>query len=73
MSYFGSIYADQDLSHRARTVYMYLKDRSDAGNTCWPSVRRIAEDLKLSRRTATCTASSEQEKSAPPAKGEVRS
>ena len=22
-----------------------------AGNTCWPSVRRIAEDLKLSRRT----------------------
>ena len=51
MSYFGSIYADQDLSHRARTVYMYLKDRSDAGNTCWPSVRRIAEDLKLSRRT----------------------
>ena len=51
MSYFGSIYADQDLSHRARTVYMYLKDRSDAGNTCWPSGRRIAEDLKLSRRT----------------------
>ena len=50
MSYFGSIYADQDLSHRARTVYMYLKDRSDAGNTCWPSVRRIAEDLKLSRK-----------------------
>lgn len=34
MSYFGSIYADQELSHRARTVYMYLKDRSDAGNTC---------------------------------------
>ena len=33
MSYFGSIYADQDLSHRARTVYIYLKDRSDAGNT----------------------------------------
>lgn len=31
--------------------YMYLKDRSDAGNTCWPSIRRIAEDLKLSRRT----------------------
>ena len=42
MSYFGSIYADQELSHRAKTVYMYLKDRS---------VRRIAEDLKLSRRT----------------------
>lgn len=51
MSYSGSIYADQDLSHRARTVYMYLKDRSNVGDTCWPSVRRIAEDLKLSRRT----------------------
>ena len=50
MSYFGSIYADQELSHRAKTVYMYLKDRSNADGTCWPSVRRIAEDLKLSRR-----------------------
>ena len=46
MSYFGSIYADQELSHRAKTVYMYLKDRSNADGTCWPSVRRIAEDLK---------------------------
>ncbi|MEF2822769.1 MAG: helix-turn-helix domain-containing protein, partial [Oscillospiraceae bacterium] len=42
MSYFGSIYADQDLSHRARAVYMYLKDRSNTGDTCWPSVRRIS-------------------------------
>ena len=51
MSYFGSIYADQELSHRAKTVYMYLKDRANADGTCWPSIRRIAEDLKLSRRT----------------------
>ena len=41
----------QELSHRAKTVYMYLKDRSNADGTCWPSVRRIAADLKLSRRT----------------------
>lgn len=34
MSYFGSVYADQDLSHRARTVYMYLKDRSNVRDTC---------------------------------------
>ena len=52
MSYFGSIYADQELSHRAKTVYMYLKDRSNADSTCWPSVRKIAKDLKLSHRTA---------------------
>ena len=49
MSYFGSIYADMELPHRAKTVYMYLKDRSNAGNTCWPSVRTIAANLKLSR------------------------
>ena len=51
MSYFGSIYADMELPHRAKAVYMYLKDRSNAGDTCWPSVRTIAVDLKLSRRT----------------------
>ena len=28
MSFFGSIYADPDLPHRARTVYMYLRDRA---------------------------------------------
>ena len=28
MSFFGEIYADPDLPHRARTVYMYLRDLS---------------------------------------------
>ena len=28
MSFFGEIYADPDLPHRARTVYMYLRDRA---------------------------------------------
>ena len=27
MSFFGEIYADPDLPHRARTVYMYLHER----------------------------------------------
>lgn len=30
MSYFDTIYADHLLPHRARTVYMYLRDRGDA-------------------------------------------
>ena len=30
---------------------MYLHDRSDAAGACWPGVKRIASDLKLSRRT----------------------
>ena len=34
MSFFGSIYADPDLLHRARTVYMYLCDRAGGGS--WP-------------------------------------
>ena len=50
MSFFGSIYADSDLPHRARTVYMYLRDRA-GGGSCWPGVKTIARDLHLSPRT----------------------
>ena len=52
MSWFGNIYADEELSHRARAVYMYLCDRSGSEGKCWPGVKRIASDLHLSRRTA---------------------
>ena len=51
MSYYGNLYQNEELPHRAKTVYMYLHDRSDAAGTCWPGVKRIAADLKLSRRT----------------------
>lgn len=51
MSYFDSIYSDSDLSHRARSVYMYLHDRSSRDRSCWPSIRTIAADLHLSRST----------------------
>ena len=34
MSYFGTIYADTELPSRARAVYMYLRDRSDAEGKC---------------------------------------
>ena len=50
MSFFGSIYADPDLPHRARTVYMYLRDRA-GGGSCWPGIKTIARDLHLSPRT----------------------
>ena len=49
MSYFGTIYADTELPSRARAVYMYLYDRSDAEGKCWPGVKTIASDMKLSR------------------------
>lgn len=51
MNYFRTIYADTDLPHRARAVYMYLRDRSNAKGECWPGIKTIAADLKLSRST----------------------
>ena len=51
MSYFDSIYSDADLPARARMVYMYLRDRANKDGSCWPAVKTIARDLKLSRST----------------------
>lgn len=50
MGYFTEIY-HQELPHRAKAVYMYLKDRSNREGQCYPSIRTIARDLQLSRRT----------------------
>lgn len=51
MSYFQSIYADENLPHRCKTVYIYLKDRSAVSGSCWPGVKTIASDLGLSCST----------------------
>ena len=40
-----------DLSLRAKTVYMYLKDRANGEGCCWPAIKTIAKDLNLSRST----------------------
>ena len=45
MSYFGTIYADTELPSRAKAVYMYLRDRSDAERKCW-TVKRALHDLE---------------------------
>ena len=50
MSFFGSIYAEA-IPHRAKSVYMYLRDRTNASGTCWPGIKKIAADLHLSRST----------------------
>ena len=50
MAYFQNIY-HSDLSHRARSVYMYLKDHADSEGRCWPGIRTIAAELGLSRST----------------------
>ena len=50
LSYFSSIYAEE-IPHRAKAVYMYLKDRSNKDGKCWPAIGTIARELHLSRRT----------------------
>lgn len=37
-----------DLPHRAVAVYTYLHDRADKNGECFPSVKTIAGDIKLS-------------------------
>lgn len=53
MSYFNHLYtaSPNELPHRAKAVYMYLKDRTGKGEDCWPAVKTIASDMSLSRST----------------------
>lgn len=51
MAYYDSIYADQELSHRAKIVYIYLKDHANQEGTCWPGINTIAAGVSLSRST----------------------
>lgn len=51
MGYFSSIYADDRLPHRAKAVYMYLKDRSDKKGQSWPGIKTIARALNVSTST----------------------
>ncbi len=50
MGYFTEIYA-KELPHRAKAVYMYLKDRSNKEGQCYPAIGTVAKELQLSRRT----------------------
>lgn len=50
MSFFGRIYKE-NLPPRAKTVYMYLKDRSNKNGECWPAIKTIAKDTSLSVST----------------------
>ena len=50
MRYARLIY-DYDLPHRAVAVYMYLSNRANKDNTCFPSVKTISQDLHISKST----------------------
>ena len=51
MAYYDSIYTDDELSHRAKAVYIYLKDHSNKEGACWPGIKTIASGVSLSRST----------------------
>ena len=51
MSYFESVYRDQELSPRAKTVLLYLQDRANREGESWYAIGTIARDLSLSRST----------------------
>ena len=51
MSYFESVYRDQELTPRAKTVLLYLQDRSNREGESWYAIGTIARDLSLSRST----------------------
>ena len=51
MGYFDTIYADNNIPHRAKAVYMYLENRMDSERKCWPGIKRIAFELQLSETT----------------------
>ena len=51
MSYFDVVYADHELSPRAKTVCMYLHDRANREGESWYAIGTIAPDLGLSRST----------------------
>lgn len=40
-----------EMPHRAVAVYIYLADRTNENNECWPAIPTIAADLKYSPST----------------------
>ena len=40
-----------EVSNRAVSNFLYLKDRADKNGECWPSIPTIAKELKVSEST----------------------
>lgn len=51
LAYYESVYNDRELSHRAKAVYIYLKDHANKEGACWPGIKTIAAGVSLSRST----------------------
>ncbi len=51
MPYYEKLYENGELPHRAKLVYLYLRDRCDEQQKAWPGIKRMAKDLSISRST----------------------
>ena len=50
MGFLARLYYEE-LSNKAKCVYMYLKDRAGVKGSCYPSLKTIARDMRISRST----------------------
>ena len=51
MGLLHEVYADTELTSRAKAVSIYLHGRANAGGESWYAINTIAADLNLSRST----------------------
>ena len=51
MSLYGDLYSHEELPPRAKSLYMYLKDRSNRDGECWPAIKSISRDTSMSVST----------------------
>ncbi len=51
LAYYDTIFQISELSHRAKAVYIYLKDHANKQGACWPGIKTIAAGVSLSRST----------------------
>ena len=51
MGHLSAVYDNDELSGKAKAVYMYLLDRANSKGECWPAIPTICRQLSLSRST----------------------
>ena len=51
VAHYDSTYSDQELNHRAKLVYIFLKDHAGKDGFCWLGINTIAAGVSLSRST----------------------
>ena len=45
MNSYNFIYGEENLPHRAKAVYIYLRGRSNKEGVCWPGIKTLLGNL----------------------------